>query len=45
VLFARAQYLIFGAELGEGSLADVKWILQPKQCFTTNSLNYSDVPM
>jgi hypothetical protein len=31
VLIPWAQYRIFGAELGDGSLADIKWIYQEKE--------------
>jgi Zn-dependent M32 family carboxypeptidase len=42
VLNARAQYLINGAELDDGSLADINWIEPGKQYFPTYSLKYSD---
>jgi hypothetical protein len=38
VLVARAQYLLSGAELDEGCLAEITWIQQEKEYFTTHSL-------
>jgi hypothetical protein len=42
VLEARDQYLLFGAELVGGSLANITWTHQEKEYFTRHSLKYSD---
>jgi len=42
VLTARAQYLLFGAELGDSSLAEINLDLIGKEYITTYSSTYCD---
>jgi len=42
VLKARAHYLLFGAELGDGSLVEINLDLIGKEYITTYSLTYFD---
>jgi len=40
LLTAKSQYLLFGAELGDGSLAEIKLDLKGKEYIITYSLTY-----
>jgi hypothetical protein len=45
VLIARAQCLLFDAELGDGSLVEINLDLIGKEFITKYSLTYIDDPM